>query len=257
MPPAPALWQSFRITNSGNQRTGREWADAGYLSQLFAEFVASELLFKFFVQGKHLLVEFLQVLGQSINQSPHGAGQAVLGIFQYVRHALADIADPLRYDQTVFTEQSTYLIALCSARLDKSLSRPMQRRHGLLFHVLGWHEAHVGTRDRFANRFGITCIVLVALHIRLHELWCHQFDSVTVLHQLARPVVRATAGFHANQAGFKVGKVRQHLAALQGTAHHWLVVRIHAVYLKDVLCQINANRSNLHTWTPTVLPSFQ
>jgi hypothetical protein len=41
----------------------------------------------------------------------------------------------------------------------------MERQTALLLSRLGWHEPHIGSRDRFANRFRIGGIVLLSLDI--------------------------------------------------------------------------------------------
>jgi hypothetical protein len=42
--------------------------------------------------------------------------------------------------------------------------------------------------------------VLSAHAVRGDELGCHQFDGVAVLTKEPRPLVRASSGFHADQA---------------------------------------------------------
>jgi hypothetical protein len=111
-------------------------------------------------------------------------------------------------------------------------------------------EAHVGSAHGFADRFGIGHVVLVGLHVWLHELRCHQFYGVPKAFQLPRPVMRAAAGFHADQARLQVGEVFRHLGALQLPAHRHLAALIYAVYLKNIFCQIDANCRNLHFWMP-------
>ena len=56
--------------------------------------------------------------------------------------------------------------------------------------------------------YGLTNCGAMSLHL------------VAQLDELARPVVRAAAGFHPDQAGRQVGKELQHLAALQLLAQH-------------------------------------
>ena len=86
----------------------------------------------------------------------------------------------------------------------------MHRQHGLLLDVLYRHIAHVGSAHRFTNRLGIRNVVLVRLHVRLHELRRHQLDRVPAPLKFSRPIVRAAAGFHADQAGLQLGKVFCH-----------------------------------------------
>ena len=53
-------------------------------------------------------------------------------------------------------------------------------------------------------------------------------------------------GLHANQAGGQVDKEGRHLLALERLVEHGFAVLIHAVNLKHILGQIDANACNLH-----------
>jgi hypothetical protein len=80
----------------------------------------------------------------------------------------------------------------------------------------------------------------------LDELGCHQAHGVAHALKLARPVVGAAAGFHANQAGRQVHEEGSHLFALERLVEHGFAVLIHAVDLEHILGQIDANGCNLH-----------
>ena len=71
--------------------------------------------------------------------------------------------------------------ACCSTRLDR-------------------HEAHVGPSHRLADRLGVVAVVLAALAIRRDELRRHQPHRVAERRKLPRPLVRAGARLHADQA---------------------------------------------------------
>ena len=66
----------------------------------------------------------------------------------------------------------------------------MHRLDILLLDGLHRHEAHARSTHRLADRFGIVGVVLIALHIRLHELRCDQLHAITTRLQLTRPIVR-------------------------------------------------------------------
>jgi hypothetical protein len=108
------------------------------------------------------------------------------------------------------------------------------------------NEAHIGTAHRFADRFGICGVVLVRLDVRFDELRGHQLYGMPERFQLPRPVMRAAARFHADQAGWQGGEKRRYLLALERLPEHGLASFIHAMYLEHVLCQIDTNCRNLH-----------
>ena len=109
----------------------------------------------------------------------------------------------------------------------------MQRQATLLLWRLGCDEPHVWPGDRFADRLGVSGIVLVPLHIGLHIGWRHQAYGVTKRLELARPMMRRGAGFDTDQARWQLLEERQYVAPLELTAEDDIALRIDAVNLKD------------------------
>jgi hypothetical protein len=99
---------------------------------------------------------------------------------------------------------------------------------------LNRHEPHVGPRHRFADRLGISRVVLVGLHIWLDELRRNQAHVVSKALQLARPMMRAAAGFHADQAPWQIREELGYLGALELLLQYCLTVLINAVDLEDI-----------------------
>ena len=66
------------------------------------------------------------------------------------------------------------------------------------------------------------------------------------LADLTRPIVRAGAGFHSDQASWLRGEERKHLAASQLPAENHGASRIRAMNLEHVLRQIQSNRAKVH-----------
>src|SRR5688500_19659788 len=64
------------------------------------------------------------------------------------------------------------------------------------------------------------------------------------LDQLTAPVMRSSAGFHADEAGRQLRKEPQHLCAPQLPANQNLARRIHPVHLEDALRQVHTDRAN-------------
>jgi len=176
---------------------------------------------------------------------------------QIVRSPLKQRRNPRRNlsnaswdDQPELAQQAADLVGLSGARLHKPLTRTVHRQHRLLLHTLDRHKAHVRPHHRFTDRFSIGRIVLVGLDVGLDELRRHQTHRVPIALQRARPVVRATARFHADQTRRQLGEEHRHLLAPQLLAQHHFAALVHSVHLKDILRQINANRRNLHADAP-------
>src|SRR5215471_497016 len=68
--------------------------------------------------------------------------------------------------------------------------------------------------------------------------------------QLTRPVMRATAGLHPNQARREICEETRHLRTLKLLSEQHLALLVHTVDLKHVLCHVDAYRSNLHVGRP-------
>ena len=69
------------------------------------------------------------------------------------------------------------------------MARAMEHQSALLLGRLGWHEPHIGPRDRFTNRFSVGHIVFLSLYVGLHVRRRHQPHVVAECLQLARPIV--------------------------------------------------------------------
>ena len=85
---------------------------------------------------------------------------------------------------------------------------PMQHHHALLLGALHLDEAHGRPGHRLADRLGISRIVLLPLHVRLHVARRHQPHIVAKLRQFASPVVSCGAGLDADQAGRQLREER-------------------------------------------------
>jgi hypothetical protein len=129
----------------------------------------------------------------------HATQQAVLGILQDFQHSPLEAAASLWGHDSELGQQPANLIALRCGCTDKSLPRPVQTQQRLLLDRFERDKSHVGSSDCLADRFRIPRIVLVALHLRLHELRRHQFDRVTERAELARPEMSATTGFQPHR----------------------------------------------------------
>lgn len=145
-----------------------------------------------------------------------------------------------------FGEHTAHHVDQLRTLLDQQAANAMKRQRRLLLARLDGHEPHRLTGDRFADRLGVSCIVLTALHIRLHVSRRHQPYLMTKPGQFARPMVRRSAGLGTYQTWRLLLEKRQHLRSSQRLAYHDLPGRADAVHLKNVLGQIQADRANLH-----------
>src|SRR5207249_5869412 len=128
----------------------------------------------------------------------------------------------------------------------------------LLLRRLDWHKAHPRALNRLANRFGIGGVVLVALDVRLHVLRRHQSHLVAKRAQLPRPVVRRRARLQANQTGRQSTEERQNLRTPKLLAQNRRSLCINPVHLKNMLRQVQSDRSNLaHGWLPFAADSIR
>src|SRR5262249_53893842 len=100
--------------------------------------------------------------------------------------------------------------------------------------------------------------VLVALDVRLHVLRRHQSNLVAKRAQLPRPVVRRRARLQANQTGRQSTEERQNLRTPKLLAQNRRSLCIDPVHLKNMLRQVQSDRSNLaHGWLPFAADSIR
>ncbi len=94
-------------------------------------------------------------------------------IFQNIRQTLDDMSNALRQDHAKFSKEPTNRISLCRSGLYKPLPCAMHRQNSLLLYRLDRHKAHVGPSNGFTDRFCVSYIVFVRLHVGLHKLRSH------------------------------------------------------------------------------------
>jgi hypothetical protein len=85
----------------------------------------------------------------------------------------------------------------------QKITRSKHHRTRLGFLTLDGNKPHGGSLYRFADRFGISGIILLALYKGLHIGWRYQADIVAELADLSSPVMSAAARLQSNQAGWK------------------------------------------------------
>src|SRR5476649_734844 len=130
---------------------------------------------------------------------------------------------------------------------DEQMARAMKHQATLLLRCLCWHEAHVGSGNRFTNRLSVSHVILLPFDIGLHVGRRHQPNGIAERLKFARPMVRRGASLYANQAWRQLLKERQHRPPLQLAADDHLTRSINAVYLENRLGDIETDcRDRLH-----------
>jgi hypothetical protein len=89
---------------------------------------------------------------------------------------------------------------------DQKIPRPMQHQHALLLDVLDRHKSHRWPRHGLADRRCIGSVILAALYIGFDIGRRHEPRVMPQLPQLASPLMRCCARFHANAARRQLGK---------------------------------------------------
>jgi len=141
------------------------------------------------VECQDLSFQCQQLAAKSSNARARYLGEPiVIGIGDDFEQPL-DTAPPHRGDDPELSKMGTNGIDDGGLLANEEVPCAMKRQTALLLSRLGWHEPHIGSRDRFANRFRIGGIVLLSLDIRFHIGRRHQAHSVTERLKFARPVM--------------------------------------------------------------------
>src|SRR6202030_302927 len=113
------------------------------------------------------------------------------------------------------------------------MASTVKHQAALLFGILGWHEPHVGSGDRLANRFCVGHVILLPFDVGLNVSRRHQSYGMPKRLQLARPMVRRRTSLNANQAWRQFLEERQHVAPLQLASDYYLADGINSVHLEN------------------------
>ena len=152
---------------------------------------------------------------------------------------------PLRCHQPEFGQVGTKRVDQLCPLADQEIPRPVQHQRTLLLDALDRHKPHRWPRHALADRSRIGCIVLAALHVGFDIGRRHEPRVVPELLELACPLVRRCARFHANEARWQFGKKLKNLCSTNTLADHHRAIRIDAVNLKHRLRNIDPDRANL------------
>src|SRR5258707_698979 len=84
-----------------------------------------------------------------------------------------DTFTPDRGDNPELAKMGADRIDHCGLLADEQMARTVKHQAALLLRRLGWHEPHVGSGDRLANRLSVGHVVLLPLDVWLHVGWRH------------------------------------------------------------------------------------
>jgi hypothetical protein len=146
-----------------------------------------------------------------------------------------------RRNNTELGEMRSDRINHCDLLANEQMTGSVEHQTALLLGCLGWHEPHVGSGDRLANRFCVGHVVLLPFDVGLNVSWRHQSHGMTERLKFARPMVRRGAGLYANQTCWQLLKEPNYLATLQLAADDHLASAINAMNLKDRLGDIETD----------------
>src|SRR5215472_353295 len=158
---------------------------------------------------------------------------------------LADVAQALRCDHAELGQMPAQSVHQTRTLAYQPLPATVQQHGSLLVSRLDRHKAHRRALNRLADRFRIGGIVPVALDVRLHLLRRHHSNLVAKRAQLPRPIVRRRARLQANQTWRQSTEERQNLRTPKLLAQNRRSLCINPVHLKNMLRQVQSDRSNL------------
>ena len=125
----------------------------------------------------------------------------------------------------------------------------MQRQDRLLLFAFHGHRLHPGLLNRSPDRPSVVRVVLVAADERPDNFRRQQTDIVAQFQQPSRPVLRAAACLHTDQAWCPIGEMLHELRPRQPQVHDLARLHVDPVQLKHPFCRIHADNrpvSSLH-----------
>jgi hypothetical protein len=183
----------------------------------------------------HARLEQSDFLHQQLHRRAHQFGDRRIRFGQ-------DPCDLLQPGARTLGDGDAELPAEAAQRVDPGGTRrhpqragAVQALEGLLIDRLHPHRDDVGAACRLQQRFGVGRIGLVALDVGAHVRRRQQPDFDAEAAEPARPVVRAAAGFHHDQADRAVGEPALELGTREALAFDNLPVAIGDCELKDGL----------------------
>jgi hypothetical protein len=198
----------------------------------------------------HFGFQFNELLKEPAEESLAHRRELVLFGFKFGHQGSAKRLTSFGQDDAIFRQQPSHFINQRRAGSDKPFTHAMQGLNVLLMNVFNRHEAHVGTRHRLGNRFGVTQVIFVRFHIWFDVLRRHQLHVMTLLAQTPRPIMGAATRFHPDDHRWQLRHKRDQFSASQAFAHDDFAPFVHPHEMEDPLCDIDAHYANMWCHVP-------
>src|SRR5215472_15736974 len=233
-------------------------ADARNARQALADGVALVPGHELLLDRRNRRLQLLNLCRQHLEHLARQIRQPRVALIAHNGDQLADVAQALRRDHAELGQMPAQSVHQTRTLAHQPLPATVQQHSSLLVSRLDRHKAHRRAPYRLADRLRIGGIVLVALDVRLHVSRWHQSHLVPKRAQLSRPVVRRRARLQANQTWRQLTEERQNLRTPKLLAQNRRSLCIDPVHLKNMLRQVQSDRSNLtHRWLPFAAVSIR
>ena len=238
--------EDCRVTDRCRQRRRCGRADAGNRHQPLTHLVFPRLFGQPRVEVLDPLFGVAQLVDEALENASRQTGNP--GILQVGHHGgqLRDLAGALGCDNAELGEVSTQRVDQLSLLGDQRLAHPVDRQGALLLLALDRDKPHARSLHRFADRFGIGPVILLALDVGFDILRRHQPHRVAEPSKFPCPKVRPGTGLHPNHTRRKIDEERQHRVPPQPLRHNHLALAINAMNLKHRLRQIETDERRRH-----------
>jgi hypothetical protein len=149
-------------------------------------------------------------------------------------------ASSLPNSDTKFQQEASHLVDEPRSLAHISIPNAMQRVACALLRLPDLREAHRWPGDCFGDRCSVDHVVLVGLHVRLHELCGDDLDRVTRGLELTCQPLGSWTTLHPNKCSRRVREVGKQSVALELAVQHRLTYAVEADDVEGVLPNIDA-----------------
>ena len=179
---------------------------------------------------------------RSLERQPGERAELVARVFEHVAQHGLQLARSLREHRAELGQQPTDAIDAGGAVLLDAFAQPVHAQHALLLDGLDGDKAHRRPRRRLADRRGVAGVVLAAralAAVGLDQLRPDDACVQTKRHELPRPVVRARAGLHGDDAaGGQTNAPLDEPGSRYGAAGQHTTACVHGMNLDHALGQV-------------------
>ncbi len=190
-----------------------------------------------------VLVELAPLALRALQHQPGQGVHLVAGVFEHIGQNGLQCGRALGKDQAELGQQATQAVDASGALGLEALAQAVHAQHALLLDALDRNEEHLRPSGGFTNGRGVVGVVLAAAALPAVGADQLRGDDACVQaqgHELARPVVRARAGLHGNDAaGGQLRAPGDELVAWQGARGDHMAGAIDGMHLDHALGQID------------------